>query len=173
MIPAAGSGEGKYGCTPRFSTMILSGLRGITLACTCIALLFISGCATTAKDRDTAAKTEEINMEEQWGVRIESIRPSAAGNLLDFRYRGNVSWFGMDMKRNIMKAYLIDQESGKTLGVPSGAKVGPLRQTVKYGKPKEDRIYFVLFGNPGGFVKPGNKVTVVIGDFRVENLVVE
>jgi hypothetical protein len=30
-----------------------------------------------------------------------------------------------------------------------------------------------MFGNPGKFVKQGNKVAVVIGDFRVENLVVE
>ena len=153
--------------------MILSGLRGITLTCPCIVLLLLSGCATTAKDRDKAAKAEEINIEEQWGVRIESIRTSAAGNLLDFRYRIIDPDKALPLVERKNKPYLIDQESGKTLGVPSGAKIGPLRQTVRYGKPKEDRIYFVLFGNPGGFVKPGNKVTVVIGDFRVEDLVVE
>jgi hypothetical protein len=153
--------------------MVFTALRGITLACTCMVLLFVSGCATTARDRDTAAKAEEITMEEQWGVRIESIRTSAAGNLLDFRYRIIDPDKALPLVERKNKPYLIDQESGKTLGVPSGAKIGPLRQTVRYGKPKEDRIYFVLFGNPGGFVKPGNKVTVVIGDFRIENLVVE
>jgi hypothetical protein len=30
----------------------------------------------------------------------------------------------------------------------------------------------MFFGNPG-VVKPGNKVSVVIGDFKAENLVVE
>ena len=153
--------------------MLLSGLKGITLASTCIALLFTSGCATLSREKDTAAQAEEISIEEKWGVRIESIRTSAAGNLLDFRYRIIDPDKALPLVERTNKPYLIDQESGKTLSVPSGAKVGPLRQTVKYGKPKEDRVYFVLFGNPGGFVKPGKKVTIVIGDFRVKDLVVE
>jgi hypothetical protein len=145
--------------------------RKIPLTVSCIILLLISACATT-KDKE-ASRKKEINIEEQWGVRIESIRTSAAGNLIDFRYRILDSDKALPLVERKNKPYLIDQESGKTLGVPNGAKVGPLRQTVRYGKPKEDRIYFVLFGNPEGFVKPGDKVTVVIGDFRVANLVVE
>ena len=173
MIPAPHPGGGTYDLTPRFISMFIAGLRGITLFCTCVALLFASGCATLSGEKATAAKGEEISIEEQWGVQIESIRTSAAGNLLDFRYRIIDPDKALPLVERKNKPYLIDQESGKTLSVPSGAKVGPLRQTVKYGKPKEDRVYFVLFGNPGGFVKPGNKVTIVIGDFRVENLVVE
>jgi hypothetical protein len=49
-------------------------------------------------------------------------------------------------------------------------KVGLLRSK---GKPEAGRDYFILFGNTGGVVKKGNMVTVVIGDFKVENLVVE
>jgi hypothetical protein len=30
----------------------------------------------------------------------------------------------------------------------------------------------MVFGNPDNHVKPGEKVSVVIGDFRVENLTV-
>jgi hypothetical protein len=145
--------------------------RKTPLTLSCIILLLISSCATT-KDREASEK-KDINIEEQWGVQVESIRISAAGNLLDFRYRILDSDKALPLVERKNKPYLIDQESGKTLGVPNGAKVGPLRQTVRYGKPKEDRIYFVLFGNPGGFVKSGDKVSVVIGDFKVENLVVE
>jgi hypothetical protein len=57
--------------------------------------------------------------------------------------------------------------------VPSAGKVGPLRQTVRSGKPEANRNYFILFANPGKYVKPGNKVTVVIGDFKAEDIVVE
>jgi len=112
-------------------------------------------------------------MEEQWGVRVESIRSTAAGNMIDFRYRILDADKALPLVDRRIKAYLIDEASGASLTVPNTAKVGPLRQTVKYGKPKEDRIYLVIFGNPGKFVKPGNKVTVVIGDFRAENLILE
>ena len=156
---------------PVLKQYFLTRLRESLLTLCCVILLLISGCAAT-KDMAASRKTA-INIEEQWGVKVESIRTSAAGNLLDFRYRILDSDKALPLVERKNKPYLIDQESGKTLGVPNGAKVGPLRQTVRYGKPKEDRIYFVLFGNPGGFIKPGDKVTVVIGDFRVANLVVE
>ena len=68
------------------------------------------------------------------------------------------------------KPYLIDQASNAKLMVPNPPKVGPLRNS---NKPKADRVYFMFFGNPGKFVKAGNKVTVVIGDFKAENLTVK
>jgi hypothetical protein len=40
-------------------------------------------------------------------------------------------------------------------------------------QPKADRQYVVLFSNLNKIVKRGNKVTVVIGDFKAENLTVE
>jgi hypothetical protein len=113
-----------------------------------------------------------MTIEEQWGVKFESLRTSANGNLLDFRYRiidPEKASYLVD-RRN--KAYMIDQSSGKVLSVPTTAKVGPLRQTVRYGLPKADKIYFILFGNHG-LIKPGDKVSVVIGDFKLENLTVE
>ena len=44
----------------------------------------------------------------------------------------------------------------------------PSRET-----PHADRNYVILFGNLGGVVKAGKKVTVVIGELKVENLVVQ
>jgi hypothetical protein len=149
-----------------------TSLKKICLTLCSVIILLISGCATT-KDMEAGRNSDKTIIEEQWGVKVESIRTTAAGNLLDFRYRIIDSNKALPLVERKNKPYLIDQESGKSLGVPTGAKVGPLRQTVRYGLPKEDRVYFVLFGNPGGFVKPGKKVTVVIGNFRVEDLVVE
>ena len=39
--------------------------------------------------------------------------------------------------------------------------------------PQEGKIYWMFFGNAGYLVKAGDIVTVVIGEFMVENLVVE
>jgi hypothetical protein len=49
-------------------------------------------------------------------------------------------------------------------------KVGKLRQT---GPAAEGRVYWMVFGNPSQLVKRGNRVDVVIGDFRAEGIVVE
>ncbi len=69
-----------------------------------------------------------------------------------------------------VKPTLIDQASGLKLSVPVLPKVGALRQ--KTIIPEVGRTYFILFGNPG-VVKEGGKVTLVIGDEKVENLIVE
>jgi hypothetical protein len=151
----------------------VSVIKGSRLLYICMLFLFVAGCATTSTESDTTAKADRISIEEQWGVRIESLRTASAGNLIDFRYRIIDPDKALPLVDRRNKAYLIDEASGASLEVPNTAKIGPLRQTVRYGKPKEDRIYFVLFGNPGEFIKPGNRVTVVIGDFRVENLIVE
>jgi len=150
-------------------------LRSVVIALIAGTASLLLGCATPSNDThlQTTGKTVKESLEEKWGIRIESLRLSAAGNLLDFRYRIIDPERALPLVDRRNEAYLIDQESGTTLSVPSGAKVGPLRQTVRYGKPKQDRIYFVLFANPGGIVKAGSKVTVVIGEFTAGNLVVQ
>ena len=57
------------------------------------------------------------------------------------------------------------------MSVPTTPTVGSLRQTGI--KPLINRTYFVLFANPGRQIKAGDKVTVVIGDFRAADLIVE
>lgn len=137
-----------------------------------LALTAASVIAGTTETSPPADQPRKMSIEEQWGIKIEALRISAAGNLLDFRYRildPEKASYLVD-RRN--KAYMIDQASGRVLSVPNTAKVGPLRQTVRYGLPKKDRVYFILFGNPH-VIEPGDRATVVIGDFRAENIVVE
>ena len=128
--------------------------------CLGMALMLTAGVRARAQDESPPA------------VQPQKIRISAAGNLVDFRFRiidPEKASYLVDRKN---KAYMIDQSSGKVLSVPTTAKVGPLRQTVRYGLPKSDRVYFILFGNPH-VLKSGDKVTVVIGDFKAENIVIE
>ena len=137
-----------------------------------LTLFLSSGGATKVDNTLTNSEQKKATVEEQWGVKIESLRSSANGHLVDFRYRVKDADKAVHLVDRRNKAYLIDQASGKVLSVPNTAKVGPMRSSVRYGKPKEDRVYFVLFGN-SGLVKPGDQVTVVIGDFKAENLVVQ
>jgi len=124
-----------------------------------------------ALDHPPAVKEEPLSLEEKWGVRVLSIRESAGGYMLDFRYRVIDPDKASQLVSRKDKPYLIDQATGARFMVPSPPKIGPLRQTAV--KPLANRNYFILFVNPGKYVKPGNKVTVVIGDFRAEDLVVE
>jgi hypothetical protein len=100
----------------------------------CLCMIFMTGAlSSTSKDAPPDEQEQKMSIEEQWGVKIESLRTSAAGNLLDFRYRiidPEKASYLVD-RRN--KAYMIDQASGRVLSVPTTAKVGPLRQTVRYG----------------------------------------
>jgi hypothetical protein len=57
--------------------------------------------------------------------------------------------------------------------VPSPPKIGPLRQTTRNSGPLAGKTYFIFFANPGKSIKAGDKVTVVIGDFKIENLAVQ
>lgn len=106
-----------------------------------------------------------------WGIEVVALRRSAGGTMLDFRYRVTDAERARPILDRKAKAYLIDKASGRRLGVPDTPKVGPLRQTSR--QPIVGRTYFVMFGNPGRLMKAGDRATVVIGDFRAEDLVVE
>jgi hypothetical protein len=137
-------------------------------------LVFISSPATanaTAPEKDASAPVAKPNpLAEKWGIEITSIRMSAHNYMVDFRYRVLDEEKSKTLFVRQNKPYLIDQASGKVLAVPNTAKIGPLRNSYN---PQKGRIYWMFFGNRGGLVKAGSKVTVVIGDFKAENLVVE
>ena len=132
--------------------------------------LQLIGCATSPEKHtpETVAKTE--SMEERWGVEIVWVRQTAAGYMLDFRYRVLDAEKAAPLFNRKTKPYLIHQASGAQFVVPNPPKTGPLRTS---DKPKEGITYWMFFANPGRYMKPGDKVTVVIGDFRAENLTVQ
>lgn len=132
------------------------------------------GCGTPTNNVETVGHNTgslQSNVEKDWGVQISGIRLSAADYMLDFRYRIIDPDKASPILNRQVKAYLIDEQSGAKLIVPTPPKVGSLRQ--KSYEPTVGKIYFVMFSNPGRLVKRGSKVTVVIGDFKAENLVVE
>lgn len=143
--------------------MIRTKLRLLSLVLMLVAALW--GCATTPPQ----AKTE--NPEEKFGIKVVSLRLTANSTLLDFRYRVLDPDKAGELLKRSNKPYLIDQESGAKFAVPNMPKIGHLRQSAV--KPAADRNYFVLFANPGKFITSGKKVTVVIGGFKMEDLVVE
>lgn len=146
--------------------------KAALLACSLgLAALQMGGCATTQAD---AAKppplASDSGDEGALGIDILGVRRSAAGYMLDLRYKVVDPEKAAPLVDRKVHPYLLDQDSGARLFVPSSAKIGPLRQTS--GKPVAGQTYFALFANPGRYVEAGRKVTLVVGDRRVENLAV-
>lgn len=135
------------------------------LAAALILTAVLCGCATTP---DTPGAADPL--EDRWGIRVLNIRLSAEGLMLDFRYRVLDAVKAAPLFSREFKPYLIDEATGARFLVPDSPKVGALRTT---RPPKEGKNYFIIFVNPGRYIKAGNKVTVVIGDFKAEHLVVE
>jgi hypothetical protein len=118
----------------------------------------------------TEQKTCNVGEEMQWGMKILHLRLTAAGHMLDLRFRVlDPAKAAYILSRN-NKAYILDQESGKALPVPV-TKGGPLRQTSL--KPQSGRVYFILFSNAGGIAQEGSKMTLAIGDIRIKDITVQ
>lgn len=142
-------------------------------------LLVMSGCATTkgtvsGKDgADAITRPTNCKAGERLGIRVEALRLSAAGNMLDFRYRVNDPEKAAPLFDRKIRPYLLDESNGAAFGVPESPKVGQLRSTRRNSDAQTDRDYHILFANPGHMLQAGQKVSLVIGELKLENLVIE
>jgi hypothetical protein len=128
--------------------------------------------AANVAPQPAAGKTVEgQSVEERLGVHIRGVRLSAAGFMLDLRYRIlDVEKAAFFLDRKIVP-YLMDS-AGAKLGVASSPKIGQLRST-QHGAIHLDRDYSMLFGNPGRYLQQGSKITLVIGEQKIVNITVE
>jgi len=139
-----------------------------SLACAAEVADEVAASEVVSTDGQAEARAQELA--EQWGIEITSIRLTANSHMIDYRYRVLDADKATDLFKRQIKPHLIQQRTGKVLAVPETAKLGPLRNS---NIPQDGRIYWMFFGNANNLVKAGDKVTVVIGEFRVEDLVVQ
>ncbi len=139
-----------------------------------IVAVLIAGCATapTAPSPPSGQEREvpAASVEETTGVEVVSLRRTAAGRMLDFRFRVIDPEKAAPLLSRGTPAYLFDPATGAKMPVPN-TKIGNMRQTTR--KPEKGRIYFMFFDAAGQQVKSGDKITVVIGEHRFENLTVQ
>jgi hypothetical protein len=103
-------------------------------------------------------------------VEILGVRRVSSGLMLRFDYRVFEPSRAVALNDKKARPYLIDEATQTALSVPAMENVGELRQVAPY---QPNRAYFIIFGNPGGLVKHGGRVTLVVGNLRAESLVVE
>jgi len=119
----------------------------------------------------TAGAISLKDVESLTGVEVVAVRLTAAGRMLDFRYRVTDPAKASVLLNRKTKAHAIHLPTGETLGVPRMARVGRMKSSAVEGK--KDRVYFLFFDARGQQVKSGDKVTVVIGEHRFEELAVQ
>ncbi len=122
------------------------------------------------RTKSLKGKSVEI-LKDKWGVGEFIVRPTSAGYMLDVRYRVFDRIKAKPLFDRKLRPFAIEEASGVKYGVPASPKVGFLRQAPQH--VKENKEYFLMIANPGKRIKSGDKLTLVIGDFRVEHLTVE
>jgi hypothetical protein len=158
----------------RLLSMVISVALVLAIA------VILSGCASKQEGGYSsgpekmvpATELPDHSIEGKLGIRMEGLRLSAAGYILDFRYRVLDPARATPLMDSKIRPYLLDEASGAQLGVPDTAKLGQLR-TKGRNKVLSNQDYYILFANPGRFVQAGNRMTLVMGDLRIENLVVQ
>jgi len=155
--------------------LAVSLLLGATLT---LSAPIVADASISEKDSTVSAKTGFIQQTKQqkqelskkWGIELVAMRSTAAGHMIDFRYRVLDAEKAAPLFVRKTKPYLIHQESGKALAVPNTAKLGSLRNS---NIPQQGRTYWMFFGNSHGLIQIGDKVTVAIGDFRATDIEVK
>jgi len=113
---------------------------------------------------------ENTYLKRQWGVEVMYVRQTAAGYMLEFRYKVLDPKKAKPLFERRTKPVLTLVETGARLIVPTPPTTGALRNS---NPPIAGHVYWMFFANPGKLVKPGQHVSVEIGEFRADGLVVQ
>jgi hypothetical protein len=105
-----------------------------------------------------------------WGVDSLRVKTAESGELIRFSYTVLDADKAQQLNDKRATPYLIDERAHVSLVVPSLEKVGQLRQS---SPPEAGKAYWMAFSNKGLVVKSGDQVSVVIGKFRVDGLIVQ
>ena len=105
-----------------------------------------------------------------WGLDSLTVKTVESGALIRFSYRVLDPEKAKPLNDEKNDPSLADPKAGVKLVVPSMEKVGKLRQV---SAPQAGKVYWMAFSNKGGFVKPGDRVDIAIGNFHANGLVVE
>ena len=130
------------------------------------------------KRRDALLRTDEAvagpesrkAFKDKWGVEVFGVWTAARGYMIDFHFRVIDVDKALPLFDPRINPYLVPEGTSLKLPVSAGEKVGAFRTTNRGGNIQANRDYHIVFGNPDAYVKTGKKVSVVIGEFRANDL---
>ncbi len=137
-------------------------------------LVLNAGCQAPSESSRTmavSAPNAPADASTDLGIEVKGLRLSASGYMLDFRFQVTDPEKAAGLFGKGITNYVLDPETGARLIVPRPPKVGSLQQNS--GIPIKNKTYFVMFANPGRFIKPGKKVVVVMGTTEIKDIMVQ
>jgi hypothetical protein len=134
--------------------------------------------ASPSTNSTPAARNRARNMpararnfyQTRWGVDSFTVKSVESGEMIRFSYRVLDPEKAKTLNDKHNEPALFDERAHVKLVVPTLEKVGQLRQS---STPDAGKVYWMVFSNKERYVKPGDRVSVVIGTFRVDGLPVD
>lgn len=126
--------------------------------------------ARTRYQPNRPAKRAGLYYELIWGIDSLEVKSGESGEIVRFSYRVLDANKAKALVDKTIEPSLIDPQAGVRLVVPELPFVGKMRQTAA---PETGKSYWVAFSNKGRPVKRGDRVSVVIGQFHADRLIVE
>jgi hypothetical protein len=139
-------------------------------------IIFLSSCAHSNPLAGHDMVEGELKGADQlvktYGIVIVSLQPTAAGQLLDLRYKVvNPALAKAFFKSTPGVEFRLSKvKEPHELAVPE-TDLGKLKN--KAVKPKMNQIFYVLFENPGARIKKGDQVTLIVGKIELDTIIVE
>lgn len=119
---------------------------------------------------DRLPEQAQMYYQAVWGVDSLKVKYTESGEMISFSYRVLDPAKAAQLNDKKSEPFLYDPQARVKLVVPQMEKVGQLRQS---STPIAGKSYWMAFSNSGRRVRPGDRVSVEIGQFHALNLVVE
>jgi len=126
--------------------------------------------AAPSRSSESWHARQSVFFQRKWGVDIIGVRRVSSGYMLRLSYRVVDPEKARPLFDKKVRPFVIDEVTGARLAVPAMENVGELRQTAA---PIQDHNYFMIFGNPEKLVKSGGRISIVLGDMRVDGFTVD
>jgi len=154
----------------------------VVIICLLLSLLFIPRSGTAPSEAPSGPETaagiavestspEVASARQDWGIEVVGLYRAFHGRVLDLRYNILDVGRAAAVPEESGHIYLIDQVSGRKTVLPNSPRTGSVPQNPQ--KLQAGRTYSMSFPNPGAQFQSGDKLTLVIGSFRAENLLVQ
>ena len=111
------------------------------------------------------AAVSPAGLVERSGVRVVRVAATGGGGLLDLRYQVVDPSAAAAVHDTATPPAIVDEQTG---GVIGRLFMGHM----PHSRPKAGVTYYLVFDNPGSAVRPGAQVSVVLGDARLEHVLV-
>jgi len=138
-----------------------------------LTLALVVACANTTQTGPVLDTKSAMagRLVDKLGIKVSGLRLSSAGYMLDFRYRVIDPEKAAPLMDFKVKPFMLVESTGARLDVPDTPKLGLLRQRPRNNSVAvKDHDYFIMFSNLGRRLKPGDEVSIVVGDTVIEHL---